>query len=156
MKKIKTTVTIFFSVFILVASAQEDTISLNLTDKTVSFIEAYSAKQQPNSSIDDVDHFLSFFADDFKDEHIKYGVVVADKTEFKKGLLDKLQNKVYFHRVTIENIMMGNNVAFVKIKIWAKVKPYHMDTIVEHTTGQIMSIEFDENGLIKHLRRHHN
>jgi len=52
--------------------------------------------------------------------------------------------------------MMGNNVAFVKIKIWAKVKPYHMDTIVEHTTGQIMSIEYDESGLIKHLRRHHN
>ena len=74
----------------------------------------------------------------------------------ENGLVEKLQNKVYFHRVTIEDIMMGNNVAFVKIKIWAKVKPYHMDTIVEHTTGQIMSIEFDENGLIKHLRRHHN
>jgi hypothetical protein len=52
--------------------------------------------------------------------------------------------------------MMGSHVAFVKIKIWAKVKPFHMDTIVEHTTRQIMSMEFDENGLIKHLRRQHN
>ncbi|RIV35425.1 nuclear transport factor 2 family protein [Flagellimonas lutimaris] len=140
----------------LIASTQRDTTKTNLIDRTTLFINAYSAKQQPNSTVDDVDHFLSFFADDFKDEHIKYGVVVEDKAEFKKGLVDKLQNKVYFHRVTIEDIMMGNNVAFVKIKIWAKVKPYHMDTIVEHTTGQIMSIEYDESGLIKHLRRHHN
>ncbi|WP_437397417.1 hypothetical protein [Flagellimonas lutimaris] len=140
----------------LIVSAQRDATKTNLIDRTTSFINAYSAKQQPNSTVDDVDHFLSFFADDFKDEHIKYGVVVEDKAEFKKGLVDKLQNKVYFHRVTIEDIMMGNNVAFVKIKIWAKVKPYHMDTIVEHTTGQIMSIEYDESGLIKHLRRHHN
>ena len=156
MKKTKFILTILCTAFMLIASAQRDTTKTNLIDRTTSFINAYSSKQQPNSTVDDVDHFLSFFADDFKDEHIKYGVVVEDKAEFKNGLVDKLQNKVYLHRVTIEDIMMGNKVAFVKIKIWAKVKPYHMDTIVEHTTGQIMSIEFDERGLIKHLRRHHN
>ncbi len=45
---------------------------------------------------------------------------------------------------------------FCQKKIWAKVEPFHMDTIVEHTTGQIMSMEFDEKRLIKHLRRHYN
>jgi len=119
MKKTKFILTILCTAFVLIASAQRDTTKTNLIDRTTLFINAYSAKQQPNSTVDDVDHFLSFFADDFKDEHIKYGVVVEDKAEFKKGLVDKLQNKVYFHRVTIEDIMMGNNVAFVKIKIWA-------------------------------------
>ncbi|MEY8780433.1 hypothetical protein AB9K32_08395 [Allomuricauda sp. XS_ASV26] len=70
--------------------------------------------------------------------------------------MDKLQNKVHFRRVTIEDMIIGNNGIFVKIKIWAKVEPFHMDTIVEHTTGQIMSMEFDEKRLIKHLRRHYN
>nr|WP_293296681.1 hypothetical protein [Allomuricauda sp.] len=53
-------------------------------------------------------------------------------------------------------MIIGNNGIFVKIKIWAKVEPFHMDAIVEHTAGQIMSMEFDEKRLIKHLRRHHN
>ena len=44
--------------------------------------------------------------------------------------------------------MMENNVTFVKTKVWTKVKPFHMDTIVERTTRQIMSMEFDEKGLI--------
>lgn len=49
-----------------------------------------------------------------------------------------------------------DKVTIVKIKIWGRVKPYHMDTIMEHTKGQIMHIEFNENGLIKHLRQHYN
>ena len=52
--------------------------------------------------------------------------------------------------------MLGENVAFVKITIKAKVKPFHMDRIVEHISSQIMSIEYDQNGMITHLRRHHN
>ena len=36
-------------------------------------------------------------------------------------------------------MMMENNVTFVKTKVWTKVKPFHMDTIVERTTRQIMS-----------------
>lgn len=128
----------------------------NWVPKTESFIQAYSAKQQSNSNAADVEHFLYFFADDFKDEHIKYNVIVSYKEIFRKGLMEKLRNKVYYHLVNIEDMMVGSNVVFLKIKIKAKVKPFLMDTVVEHTTGQIMLIEYNEDGLIKHLRRNHN
>jgi len=153
---LKNTITIYLFVFTFVASAQTGETKTSLIDRATSFINAYSAKQQPNGNVGDVDYFLAFFVDDFKHEYIKYDVIVEDKKEFKKGLVDKLQNKVHFHRVTIEDIIIGNNGIFVKIKIWAKVEPFHMDTIVEHTTGQIMSMELDEKRLIKHLRRHYN
>ncbi|USD23994.1 hypothetical protein [Flagellimonas marinaquae] len=150
---LKNIITIYLFVFTFVASAQTGETKTSLIERATSFINAYSAKQQPNGN---VDHFLAFFMDDFKHEYIKYVVIVEDKKEFKKGLVDKLQNKVHFHRVTIEDMIIGNNGIFVKIKIWAKVEPFHMDTIVEHTADQIMSMEFDEKRLIKHLRRHHN
>jgi hypothetical protein len=145
----------FIILFTLSISAQESD-SQKLLKKTKSFINAYSEKQQPNSNAQDVDRFLSFFADNFVDEHIKYNVIITNKEEFRKGMIDKLQNKVYYHKVSIDDIMIGANVAFVKITIKAKVKPFHMDRIVEHTSSQIMSIEYDQNGLITHLRRHHN
>jgi len=145
----------FIILFTLSISAQE-TVSQKLLKRTESFINAYNSKQQPNSDSKDVDRFLSFFADDFVDEHIKYNVIISSKEEFRKGLIDKLQNKVYYHQVSIDDIMIGENVAFVKITIKAKVKPLHMDRIIEHTSSQIMSIEYDQNGLITHLRRHHN
>jgi len=146
----------FIILFALSISAQV-TDSQKMLKKTEAFIDAYGAKQQPNSKSKDIDHFLSFFADNFVDEHIKYNVVITSKEEFRKGMIDKLQNKVYYYKVSFDDIMLGKNVAFVKITIKAKVKPFHMDRIVEHTSSQIMSIEYDdESGLIKHLRRHHN
>lgn len=145
----------FIILFTLSISAQE-TDSQKLLKKTESFINAYNCKQQPNSDSKDVDRFLSFFAADFVDEHIKYNVIVSNKEEFRKGLIDKLQNRIYYHKVSINDIMLGENVAFVKITIKAKVKPFHMDRIVEHISSQIMSIEYDQNGMITHLRRHHN
>ncbi|WP_052143776.1 hypothetical protein [Wocania ichthyoenteri] len=136
--------------------SSQDGTDPHLHKKTESFIKAYSAKQQPHSGLKDIDYFLSFFADDFIDEHIKYNVIITDKEIFRKGMIDKLQNKVYYHIVSIDDIMLGKNVAFIKITIKAKVKPFHMDKVIENTSSQIMSIEYDQNGLIKHLRRHHN
>lgn len=145
----------FVILFTVTVSAQESA-SQKLLKKTKLFIEAYSAKQEPDSNLEDVDQFLSFFADDFIDEHIKFNVKVTDKEEFRRGLVDKLKNEVFYHKVTIDDIMIGQNVVFVKITIKAKVKPFHLEEVIEHTSSQIMSIEYDQNGLIKHLRRHHN
>jgi hypothetical protein len=153
----KNTVTIFILQLTLfqLAYAQRHPSREKLGAKTESFIQAYSAKQS-NSNAADVEHFLYFFADNFKDKQIKYNVIVSYKEIFRKGLMEKLRNKVYYHLVNIEDMMVGSNVVFQKIKIKAKAKPFLMDTVVEHTTGQIMSIAHNEDGLIKHLRRNHN
>ncbi len=82
MKKI---ITIYLFASTLIASAQRDTTKTYLIDRTTSFIKAYSAKQQPNSTVDDVDHFLSFFADDFKDEPLNTVWLSKIKRSSKRG-----------------------------------------------------------------------
>jgi hypothetical protein len=70
-------------------------------------------------------------------------------------MIAKMKDKVIFSEIKIEQMMTGRNVVFVKYTEHAKVKPSHMDKVVEYTSTNIMSLEFDDTGLIKHIRRHH-
>lgn len=122
---------------------------------TQQFIEAKNQRQQPDSNEQDIDHFLSFLADEFKDEHIKFNVIVTSKNELRSGLVSKLEDKIYFSNIDILEIMVGRNVAFVKFKEHAKGQPRHMDKPIEYTAINILSLEFNDVGKITHIRRHH-
>jgi len=50
--------------------------------------------------------------------------------------------------------MVGRNVAFIKYTQHAKVKPSQMDKVVEYSSTNIMSLEFNDKGLINHIPRH--
>ncbi|WP_299942391.1 hypothetical protein [uncultured Microbulbifer sp.] len=126
-----------------------------LKQKAEAFIQAKNTRQQPDTTIQDIDKFISLFSDNFIDEHIKFNVTVTKKAELRKGMIAKLSDKVYFCEVKIDQLMLGRNVVFIKYTEHAKVKPSHMDKVVEYTSTNIVSLEFDNNGLIKHLRRHH-
>lgn len=52
-------------------------------------------------------------------------------------------------------MMFGSNVAFVKYIEHAKVKPSHLDEVIEYTSTNLLSLEFNSEGLITHIRRHH-
>lgn len=126
-----------------------------LTDKTKAFIAAKNARQQPDTTVEDIDHFIGFLADDFIDEHIKFNVTVTDKAALRQGMIAKMKDDVYFSNIRIDQLMVGRNVVFVKYTEHAKVKPSHMDKVIEYTSTNIMSLEFNDSGLIKHIRRHH-
>lgn len=126
-----------------------------LKQKVEAFIQAKNARQQPSATEKDIDYFISFLADEFVDEHVKFGITVKDKSELRKGMIFKMKDEVFFSNITIEKMMFGRNVVFVKYKEHAKVKPIHMDKVVEYTSTNIMSLEFNSEGLIKHIRRHH-
>ena len=126
-----------------------------LKQKAEAFIHAKNNRQQPNATIVDIDNYISFLADDFVDEHIKFNVTITNKDELRKGMIVKLADKVYFSDINIDQLMLGDNVVFVKYTESAKVKPSHMDKVVEYTNTSIMSLEFNNDGLIKHIRRHH-
>lgn len=140
---------------IVLACGREQSSGINLEEKTVQFIMAKNARQQPNSAVSDIDHFLSFLADEFVDEHVKFNVTVTSKAELRKGMISKLEDKVYYCSISIDEMMTGHNVTFVKYTESAKVKPSHLEKVIEYSSVNIMSLEFDENGLIKHIRRHH-
>ena len=90
---LKNIITIYLFVFTFVASAQTGETKTSLIDRATSFINAYSAKQQPNGN---VDHFLAFFMDDFKHEYIKYDVIVEDKRSSKRGWWTNYRTKCIF------------------------------------------------------------
>ncbi|WP_338294611.1 nuclear transport factor 2 family protein [Planctobacterium marinum] len=122
---------------------------------TQDFIAAKNARQQPDSDEEDVEHFLSFIADEFKDEHLKFNVTVTSKEELRAGMLAKLEDKIIFSSIEILEMMIGSNVVFVKFKEHAKGQPAHLDKPIEYSAINIMSLEFTDSGKIKHIRRHH-
>ena len=142
----------FFSHSALAGGALSE---LELKEKAQAFINAKNARQQPGSTEQDVDDFISLLADDFVDEHVKFKVTVTDKSELRQGMVAKLKDKIYFSNVKIEEMMIGRNVVFVKFTEHAKGKPAHLDRAIEYTATNIISLEFNEDGLIKHIRRHH-
>ena len=145
----------FLFVFSFSLQANTSLPEHKLKELTHQFIAAKNARQQPKSSAKDVEHFLSFLADEFVDEHVKFNVVISSKDELRASMLAKLKDKIFFSNIDIVDLMIGRNVVFVKFKEHAKGQPSHLDKPIEYTAMNIMSLEFDEAGKIKHIRRHH-
>lgn len=152
----KNVLTILFLYFISSSVQAASSLSESeLRKLTLQFIEAKNQRQQPDSNKEDIDYFLSFLADEFKDEHVKFNVTITSKDELQSGMVAKLKDKIFFSNIEILEIMIGRNVAFVKFKEHAKGQPSHMDKPIEYTAINIMSLEFNDLGKIKHIRRHH-
>lgn len=127
----------------------------DLQRKAEAFIDAKNERQQPDTTIEDIDYFISFLSDDFKDEHIKFNVTVTDKAELRRGMVEKMKDEIFFSEIKIVQVMVGRNVVFVKYTEHAKVKPSHLDKVIQYNSTNIMSLEFNDEGFIKHIRRHH-
>ena len=149
------TVFLFLAVAAWPAMAGEDLTEARLQELAVAFIEAKNARQQPDTTEADVDHFIALLADSFVDEHVKYGVTVSDKAELRAGMVRKMADIIYYSNIDIDQVMVGGNVAIIKYTESAKVKPSHMDDIVEYSNTHIVTLEFDDQGFITHIRRHH-
>ena len=119
------------------------------------FIAAKNARQQPDTTLADIDHFLSLFADEFVDEHIKFGVTVTSKQDFRQNLVLKMKDQVDYSRIEIRQMMLGSWVVMIKYTESGRVKPTHMDRYVEYSGTHIVSLEYDGQGKITRLRRHH-
>lgn len=126
-----------------------------LTELANDFVNAKNSRQQPNTTIKDIDNYLSLLADEFTDEHIKYNVVETDKNVLRKNMIAKMDDKVIFSSIEIIELMTGSNVVFIKMIETGRVKPSHLEKIIDYKVTNIVSLEFNENGLIKHIRRHH-
>lgn len=141
-------------VFTFIAHAKQFSES-ELTRLAQQFVQAKNAKQQPDSSETDVDHFLSLIVEDFVDEHIKYNVTTTSKSKLKTNLMAKLEDQIVSSSIEVSDMLVGGNSAFIKMIETGKVKPAHLDKVIEYKSTNIVSLEFDDSGLIKHIRRHH-
>lgn len=136
-------------------SANDKFAADQLIEKAKAFVSAKNARQQPNTTTKEIDHYISLLSDDFIDEHVKFKFTYNDKAKLRSDMLGKLKDKVINSNIKINEIMVGANVVFIKMTEMGKVKPAHLDKTIEYTKTNIVSLEFNESGLIKHIRRHH-
>lgn len=87
------------SFFPLYALPNDALLQNELKQKAEAFI---NATQQPDTSIKDIDYFISFLSDDFIDEHIKFKVTVTNKGKFRKVMIEKMKNEIFFSDINIE------------------------------------------------------
>jgi len=127
----------------------------NLTELANKFVNAKNARQQPDTTVSDIENYLSLLADEFVDEHIKYNVTETDKNNLRKNMIAKMSDNVISSSIKIGELMLGSNVVFIKMLETGKVKPAHLDKVIEYNVTNIVSLEFNDDGLIKHIRRHH-
>lgn len=146
---------VFLTLFTSLASAQNYLNEDELNKKAIAFIKASEAREQPGSNTSDIDHFLSLLTDNFVDEHVLSKITIRDKAELRRGMIAKLQDEIIYLSKKIEEIVLVKNVAVIKLTTSAKAKPSHLEHIIEHTYTELISLEFDENGLVKHIRRFH-
>ena len=100
---------------------------------------------------DDVERYLAYMSDDITDYHAAYGVTLEGKDVFRRSFPEKARSSITY-RIEVENVIVGSNVAVVEYKEAAKSK--EGDTITEFLARTIMVLEFEDTGLIKHMRRY--
>jgi len=148
------TIVILLLIFSSVTVAKQFTEE-SLTELANKFVNAKNARQQPDTTLNDIEGYLSLLAEEFVDEHIKYNVTETDKNNFRKNMIAKMSDNVISSSIEISELMLGSNVVFIKMVETGKVKPAHLDKIIEYNVTNIVSLEFNDDGLIKHIRRHH-
>ena len=119
------------------------------------FVEAKNARQQPDTTIQDIDAFINLIADEFVDEHVKFKVTITEKSALREGLIAKMSDKIYYSSIVINEIMTGGNVAIIKMTESGKVRPNHLDKDITYSSVNIVTLEFNDAKLITHIRRHH-
>ncbi|MCG9758168.1 nuclear transport factor 2 family protein, partial [Pseudoalteromonas sp. Isolate6] len=135
--------------------ANDNFTSEQLIEKAKVFVAAKNARQQPNTTIKEIENYISLLSDDFIDEHVKFRFTYTDKSKLREDMINKLKDKVIHSSIEINEIMVGANVVFVKMTESGKVKPVHLDKTIEYSKTNIVSLEFNQAGLVTHIRRHH-
>jgi len=141
--------------FSMASHAKNTFTSSELEKLSQNFVKAIEARQQPDTKIEDIDHYISLLADDFIDEHIKYKFTYTDKAKLKEDMIAKMDGKIIFFSINIDEMLIGNNATFIEMTETIKGKPSHLNKIIEYTITNIVSLEFNDKGLITHIRRHH-
>lgn len=149
------TILLVTGLFISPLGFTEEVKNWDEESKAREFIAASHARQQPSASVEEINALLALIADEFRDVHVMANnYTYTDKSVLKKDMKAKLQDKIHYLYTDINQIVVGQNVAVVHYTERAKVKPFHLDRVIEHRSKSIVLLEFDESGLIKSIRRY--
>ena len=147
---------LFLIVFLPLSFAVNAALSEgDLEQLATKFVEAKNARQQPDTTVQDIDAFINLLADEFVDEHVKFRVAITEKSALREGMIAKMSDKIYYSSIVINEVMTGGNVAIIKMTESGKVRPSHLDKDITYSSVNIVTLEFNDDKLITHIRRHH-
>ena len=107
---------VFISLILSFSSSANDKLTADqLIEKAKAFVSAKNARQQPNTTTKDIDHYISLLSDNFIDEHVKFKFTYTDKSKLRSDMVGKLKDKVINSNIAINEIMVGANVVFIKM-----------------------------------------
>ena len=124
------------------------TPSMDLIQK---FVGAYESARKPMTTAKEIDNYLSFMSDNITDYHAAYGVTIKGKEKPRIGMLKKAQERTAFN-IKVEDIILGSSTA---VLVLTEDSKYTKNGKMKHFKGRtIFILEFNENGLIHHMRRY--
>ncbi|MCG9771502.1 nuclear transport factor 2 family protein, partial [Pseudoalteromonas piscicida] len=92
---------LFCFLFSFSSSAHDNFTSEQLIEKAKVFVAAKNARQQPNSTIKEIENYISLLSDDFIDEHVKFKFTYTDKSKLREDMINKLKDEVIHSSIEI-------------------------------------------------------
>ncbi len=113
--------------------------------------QAYQPQKSPQAITKQLDAYFAFMAEDITDYHAAYGVTIKGTEKSRNGLQQKALDSISYE-LTIKTIIIGTDTAIIEFKEDAK---YIKNGKPKHFLGRnIMLLEFNDDGLIQHIRRY--
>lgn len=145
-------VTLLLSSSFAVISNSAKLSTEQVTEIAIKFIEASAQKEQPKSTISDIDALLAFYSDNFQVDHAKAGRTFSDRAELRKLMTDKLEDEIHYLDKEIKtSIVVGNSVP-LQVRTSAKVTPSWTDKTFEYSSLQLITLELNDEGLVSYHR----
>lgn len=120
--------------------------------KTVSEFLLTQAEVYASGSSESVERFVAFMSDDIKDYHFAYGREFSGKDFYRENMPKKAKALISYDREILQ-ILMGTNVAVATFyETTEENKPN--GSVNRYSGRTLMVIEFNNEGLITHLRRY--
>ncbi|WP_100644707.1 hypothetical protein [Alteromonas facilis] len=125
------------------ASAQEYTFD--------AFVEAYNAAFQPNASVDTINKYLDFYAEDVEDVHPPYNVTMNGREKLFDGIHSYTKRMKRYHAFATK-LYWSDYVAAVIL--YEDSEYLKSGSLKQYRGKTVLFMEFNEQGRIKHIRRH--
>jgi hypothetical protein len=143
---------LFINALILLTLSFTLSVKASPTEDLIkAFVSASESARQHGAKDEALANYLSFFTDDFTDNHASYGVSFTGKEHHRKGLINKGSSMVSVVEA-IENIIIGTDTAIVVVNEDSK---YYKNDKLKHYKGRtIFVLEFNEQDLIVKMSRY--
>lgn len=120
------------------------------------YFNAWSATQLPNASINDIEHYLGFLAENVGHQHLPYDPDSARDPEgnnkMREGMTYYLGAHMEYHSELTE-VLRGFNVVVIKYDTYVKAKHPQTGEIIELSYDTVEVLEL-ENGKVSVIRKY--